>query len=350
MKRQVKKQTRQTTLSASSRFSVVLLGWVVPIGISLGQQPEWIVRGTDARYPQQLYFVGVGEGNSAKEAAADAKRALAEVFQVQVVSKLEQQQSSSLTENTKGHLEANDSSTANSSTELKTDTVLQGASIADGYYQESEKTYYALAILNRIQLGTQLRAHWQEGVDFLKGEYPKSLENPRLRTLNQLEKKVTELQNLRKELGIVLPAQALLPGAALVEKVATALPTLMNKLKESQQWTLKFASETPQGVRSRLRQCLSEAHFGIAADQRPSQTSSGTILVSSKTQHLVAPPGWARLSLRVDVKIVRLKLGQSACFAEGVGAAVTEDAARGKAEEALTSELCSKTTQILLQD
>lgn len=128
--------------------SAALIG-LFAFGLFAKRAPDWI-SGFSKKYPEQTYLIGIGLGENLDEARSAARAEIAKVFWAQIVqSSKEFKQETSIQQGSK--IETSAKVQAESETKVFTEDILQGVEIADTWFDEKNKTYYALAILDKLK-------------------------------------------------------------------------------------------------------------------------------------------------------------------------------------------------------
>ena len=137
-------------------------------------QPVWIKSRTSPTFPDKLYMLGIGFANKTKDRAADLQKAydaafdeIAKQIKSTVASQSSSQEYEVLSEN-KNSLEQK----ASAEIKVTTDVKLGGLKITDTYDDDDNNLVYALAVLNRMTAGNQLK----ETLTGYLNEYDRSLE------------------------------------------------------------------------------------------------------------------------------------------------------------------------------
>lgn len=123
--------------------------------MSSGDAPEW-VRGEPDMYPNFKYLSATGSASKAEQAKGRALSNLAKIFEVQI------REVSTTSQDTQTHKEdgvetVKSSARIASTVNLKTDKMVQGARIAEQWQSSADRTYHALAVLDRAQAGNNIR-------------------------------------------------------------------------------------------------------------------------------------------------------------------------------------------------
>ncbi|PIO49209.1 MAG: hypothetical protein CMR00_00585 [[Chlorobium] sp. 445] len=134
-----------------------LVLWCVTLSIALAQaQPTWVSTGKSPKYPQELYWVGVGQGMGAKaldEAKAKAKAEIAKQFKVTVSTKSKLVQTEKI-------VGSSALITSDLTDRIETEVEkmpLIGVEIAETFESKVTGKAFALAVLNREEFTNTLK-------------------------------------------------------------------------------------------------------------------------------------------------------------------------------------------------
>ena len=179
------------------------------VGLSCGttqrkgsESPPWL-SGSPPKYPPSFYLTAVGDGETAKDAEADAYVGISKIFQVKVKSQEESQER---------YIERNaqveeHKFSAESFIDLSTQKVLSQVRIAQTYQDPHTGRYYALAVLDRDQVGASLRDRInlldKEIEDLLKSKGENKLE--KVRVLKKTMDRLSLREALNSDLRVVDP-------------------------------------------------------------------------------------------------------------------------------------------------
>lgn len=119
----------------------------------LAQEKDWAKKNRSDKFPDARYLQAVGVGSTVDEAKSQAFIKLAQTIEV----KIQGEQTYSSTENISGKT-GETASSMTEKTRAKVDLQLQGLRIEDTDYNKKQKTYYALAVLDRKVAGEALQA------------------------------------------------------------------------------------------------------------------------------------------------------------------------------------------------
>jgi LPP20 lipoprotein len=138
---------------------MIRLPLIVAIGISLvgcastpSGPPDW-VSAKSSKYPDSQYLIGRGQADSQDDARNRARADLAKVLEVGVSAK-----STDVTSFSSGQEGAKTDSQVSRSVTTRTDQIVRGIQIPEGWQDPQTKSYYALAVLPRSQAAMGLRA------------------------------------------------------------------------------------------------------------------------------------------------------------------------------------------------
>ena len=163
----------QESKTMTKFISVVILIAVTSAGLAYSQ-PSWVKSRTSPTFPDRFYMLGIGFANKTKDRATDLQKAydaafsdIAKQIKATVASQTSLQDYEVLSDN-KNSLEQKTSAEIKVSTDVK----LGGLRIDDTYEDDDNGLVYALAVLNRITAGNQLK---ETLTDYLN-EYKRSME------------------------------------------------------------------------------------------------------------------------------------------------------------------------------
>ena len=115
-------------------------------------QPDWIA-GDSVRYKSTQYLIGRGQAVTQDDAKDRARADLAKIFQVAVISESEDIQKFKTEPAGPGQYE----SQVTRSISTRTEQIISGVQIAELWQDPASKSYYALAVLPRLQTAASLR-------------------------------------------------------------------------------------------------------------------------------------------------------------------------------------------------
>ena len=111
--------------------------------------PSWVSQRRDVRYPDLSYLIGVGVSDKDRS-AADENARIDLVKQIEVeLSGEETSFQFEASEKGEGHYTVSEGSNVKSTITSKVDIKMTGLTISERWYDEKEKMFYSLAVLNR---------------------------------------------------------------------------------------------------------------------------------------------------------------------------------------------------------
>lgn len=210
-------------LRLRSVFGIVLiiLSLFPAESLPADKKPDW-VDGPGGRYPEELYLVGVGFGDSRQGAENSAYAALARIFRAEVRSTTEEVENFKQREKTKG-VEVDRRIDIQSRTEVSTDKKLEQVRIAERWVDPTSQVHYALAVLDRSEGAASLRQkaaaaemeakEWESRARQAAGKLEK------VRSLRKAAAAAALGESYEADLRVIQPGSAA-PGLGLVSSAA----------------------------------------------------------------------------------------------------------------------------------
>lgn len=293
-----------------SLFKISVLLFVFPLlilssacmqstGSVATDMPEWI-QGEPDIYPNSSYLSATGSASKAEQAKARALSNLAKIFEVQIreVSTTKQDISTTKIENVET---VQLSQSINSTVNLQTDKMVQGARIAEQWQSSADLTYHALAVLNRAQAGTNIRGEMkrlddetQFALDQHKNRSDSLLKISDLNKANSLQ---NDRQTLQKTLKVIdvkgkgYPSQWSL--AELQEQLQKSLRALPLKTKAD--------SNGIGGINNILQGAASKSGFHVAGAHSKSHYLLSAIL---DAQQPIKKDAWYWLRATLSIELI----------------------------------------------
>ncbi|MEK6749118.1 MAG: LPP20 family lipoprotein [Pseudomonadota bacterium] len=195
------------------RLSVLVLATACSTGGGTRKNaPDW-VNGVSSRYSNSLYLIGRGESATLDDAKDRARADLTKSIEV-VVSEQTRDVQSFTRESKDGKVQEASQLDVTRAVQTRTDKVVRGIEIGDVWNDEKAHRFYALAVLNRHQVGSALR-----------------------QTIDQLDAETQALVGKSSQ------------ESALLRKLALAKAALEAQLtREGLQRTLQVIDTTGQGI------------------------------------------------------------------------------------------------------
>lgn len=127
--------------------------------MSTGDAPQWVNSEPDL-YPNFKYLSATGSASNPEQAKARALSNLAKVFEVQI-REVSTTTSDVQSQKSNGVESVQQSNRINSTVNLKTEKMVQGARVAEQWQNSADLTYHALAVLDRTQAGNNIRGEME---------------------------------------------------------------------------------------------------------------------------------------------------------------------------------------------
>ncbi len=261
--------------------------------------PQW-VKGEPDMYPNFKYLTATGSASKAETAKDRALSNLAKIFEVRV------REVSVATKDVQSHRENGEEAVSskqrlNSTVNVHTDKMIQGARIAEQWQSASDLTYYALAVLDRTQAGNNIRREMNrldEDTEFaLKQAEKRSSLLLKISDLNTASKLQQDRDTLQKTLKIIDVNGKGVPSsfnrASLQEQLKSAIRELPV--------TTAVIVDDVGGLANILQAAVSQAGFVPVSD---SGRSAYQIAASMNAQPVLQSDGWYWLRGTLKLELV----------------------------------------------
>lgn len=267
-------------------------------------KPDWV----DARskdYPTERYLIGRGEAERQAPARDRARADLAKIFQVAVVeqsSDIIKYSSHGIGRDAVKQLE----SEASRDIETRTEQVLSGIDIADIWQDPQDKSYHALAVLDRLQTGNRLRQEINQ-LDDVTDQYIGVAKNtPDLITRIGAASRAVQTQIQRDSSQRILKIVDR-SGVGVIPKYNLGkLVTDRDALVKRLTITPKVSQDGVGGLERILAGALASAGFS------PRSNNADYILDANlETQPIEDKEGWMWVRASLDINLLDTKTGQS---------------------------------------
>ncbi len=295
---------RNSKLIWLSAISIVLLQTACVgsagknVKASSGSKPGWVNNSDAGYYPNSQYLTATGSASKIELAKDRALGNLVKTFEVEVrestttrsdINVSVRDGSESYTKNQRLNQQIN----------LRTDKVVQGARVAETWFDKPVQTYHALAVLDRTQAGANIRGEMARLDQETDAELTRSgTQSDPLLTMASLNKAM-ELQNERL---------ALQKSLKVIDTSGQGKPAQWNLAElrgqlESQLQSLRISSEVDNDPLGRLAQALRSA-MGNAGFPAVNGSSDFTLVAGLDVQDLGLRDGWYWLRAKLSVKLV----------------------------------------------
>ncbi len=253
--------------------------------IKTGEQPDWLV-GEPAGYPNSAYVSATGSASKAEVAKDRALGNLAKIFELQV------RESSTTTQDVQSHKAGGVESVQStarvaSKVNVHTDKMITGARIAEQWQNPDDLTHYALAVLDRVQAGNNIRSEInrldRETAFIMAGV--ESRQDPLLKVADLQNAIVmqTERSSLQKSLKIIDLAGRGKPSAWNIAELTEQQQRVLRSLRMQSVVVTDSVGELGKVLQSAM------ANAGFA---QSSGSGGYTLSASMETQDAMRKEGW----------------------------------------------------------
>ena len=282
-------------------FSSLIVGGCSSTGKT---RPDWI----DAKskdYPSSRYLIGRGEAERQPRARDRARADLAKIFQVAVVEQsrdIVKYSSRGIGRDAVKKLE----SEASRDIETRTEQVLSGIDIAEIWQDKKDKSYHALAVLDRLQTSNRLRQEISQLDDVTNQHIATAQNTPDLITRIGAASRAVETQVQRDSSQRILK---------IVDRSGVGVIPRHNlgKLVNSRDALIKRLTITPKvsqdgigGLERTLAGALASVGFS-----HKNKNANYILDASLETQPIEDKEGWMWIRASLDINLLDAKTGQS---------------------------------------
>ncbi len=269
--------------------------------IALAGQPKW-VNDSSLEYPSAMYLVGRGVGSTAQEAQNRARGDLATIFEVRIEVVVQ----NSTTVAQSGKKEQVDR-LSSQQVSAKTDKVISGINIAEGWRDPVTQDFHALAVLPRVQASNSLREELSK-IDAgftLHMQAAKSADDPLLKigTLSQALQASINREGFQATLKIIDPSGKGVPASVSPASVQKQIDDTLKKIRIAPQIiedadTSEFTSLIKGGLAAAGFLTTSTANADLLLESKLTMTDMGYI------------DGWNWVRATVEVSLVEKASGR----------------------------------------
>lgn len=226
--------------------------------------PDWIA-GDSARYNSAQYLIGRGQAATQEEAKDRARADVAKVFQVAVVASSEDVQRSK--SDSTGTPQYEEQASRHIST--RTDQIIRGIQITEIWQDPNTKSYYALAVLPRLQTAASLRQQISQ-LDEATGDHiEQSRKNSdlflKIAAASLAVETEREHESLQKSLQIVDPTGRGTESKWNSAKLQSDLDELLKRVRIAP----KVSADSTPGLEEVVAGALANAGFMIETGRNP---------------------------------------------------------------------------------
>lgn len=264
---------------------------------SSGSKPDW-VNGDAGYYPNSQYLTATGSASKAEQAKDRALANLVKTFEVEV-----RENTTTRSDTNVSIRDGNESYTKNQrlnqQINLRTDKVVQGARVAETWFDKPVQTYHALAVLDRKQAGSNIQSEMARLDQETDTELSRSRSQSDPLLVMASLNKALELQNQRLGLQNSLKV---IDTSGRGKPAQWNLADLRGQL-ESHLQALRIATAVDSDPIGRLGQAIQSA-MGNAGFPAANGSSDFTLVAGLDVQDLGVRDGWHWLRGKLSIKLV----------------------------------------------
>jgi hypothetical protein len=226
--------------------------------------PDWVA-GDSAQYNSSQYLIGRGQAPTQEEAKDRARADVAKVFQVAVVVSSEDMQRSKSDSSGEEKYEQQ----ASRSISTRTDQIIRGIQIAELWQDPATKSYYALAVLPRLQTAASLRQQISQLDEATANHIEQSRKSSdlfqKIAAASMAVETEREHESLQKSLQIVDPTGRGTESKWNSAKLQSDLDELLKRVRIASQ----VSPDSTPGLEEVVAGALANAGFMIETGQDP---------------------------------------------------------------------------------
>jgi hypothetical protein len=227
--------------------------------------PDWVA-GDSAQYNSAQYLIGRGQAPTQEEAKDRARADVAKVFQVAVVASSEDMQRSK--SDSSGAAPQYEEQ-ASRSISTRTDQIIRGIQIAELWQDPATKSYYALAVLPRLQTAASLRQQISQLDEATANHIEQSRKSSdlfqKIAAASLAVETEREHESLQKSLQIVDPTGRGTESKWNSAKLQSDLDELLKRVRIASQ----VSPDSTSGLEEVVAGALANAGFMIETGQNP---------------------------------------------------------------------------------
>lgn len=284
---------------------------ILIIGLALGgcsttskTKPDWI-NAKSKDYPSNRYLIGRGEAARQPRARDRARSDLAKIFQVAVVEQsrdIVKYSSRGIGRDAIKQLE----SEASRDIETRTEQVLSGIDIAEIWQDQQDKSYHALAVLDRLQTSNRLRQEINQ-LDEVTNQHIATAKNTpdlitRIGAASRAVESQVERDSTQRILKIVDRSGVGVIPRHNLGKLVNDRDALIKRLTISP----KVSQDGIGGLERTLAGALASVGFS-----HKGKNANYILDASLETQPLEDKEGWMWIRASLDINLQDAKTGQS---------------------------------------
>jgi len=317
--------------------SVALIVFLCVQAAFAAKGPDWL-GGSSKKYPADKFLIGVGLGSGLDLARSNARAEIAKIFQARIIQSSE--------ETIREHSvqgSGNAGSTCENSNELNTrtstDDVLQGAEIAETYFDARKQLSYALAILDKGKMRRNLAREISDLEEIIESQ--EVLAQKAVSVVDEIRALNKSLKT-RDRKDVLLAKQRVVDPMPVPEvKTRLSRAEVYQRKEEASRkilFILASGSEDTRNLNGIIGERITGMGFNIA-DSTSVAGGESASLITVKSRIAVEPternnPDWKFYNWSANMEMSDLSNGGrviAAVTRQGQASHVTESAARDKA-------------------
>jgi hypothetical protein len=308
--------------------------------------PKWVM-GADPAYPEATYALGVGVGNDLDAARANARAEISRGFQARVQQTLTDVQTEGSSSLGRRQGPATGTQKSELTTKVATETLLEGVTIPQTWFDKKKGKYYALAALDkraaRQSLSNQITEK-EEGI------------HSRLDQLEDGGTALSKAKALAQALKIARERDALVARRRLVDPAPIAdlangsSTAQIDRQLASVLAKIEFRLDVDGGPKSRAKQAVagrvSEMGFRVTDDPKAPLCVKGEVAVKPFDR---GHPEWKFFHWDGTVQLLEGGKVIASSTPSGEEAALVESTAEAKARDAGDDGLATEAQKLISQ-
>ncbi len=262
-----------------SSICVVLSMIFMTACASAARRPSW-VKGTSSSYPDQKYVIGVGIGDDLDSARSSARAEISRVFQAHVQQTMTDVQTETSASVGKKRGPAKGTQESKMKTKVMTQSLLEGVTIADTWYDKRKKKHYALAVLDKTKTRRSLTEQITDKDESIQIY---------LSQAKAAQQPIAQAKGFAKALSASQDRDALAARRRLVDPAGMANLSSGNSTPEIQKMLddtlskIMFYIDAKPAPESHLKETVSEKitelGFKITGDKKSTSTNDNPVLI-----------------------------------------------------------------------
>jgi hypothetical protein len=308
-------------------------------------KPDWVDNGSSTKWHRAQYLIGVGSGDTSEIASANARKELAQSISSNVVSHLRNEKQSQIVSSLDGKTEGKDADRVNIGLEVKTNINLRGAEIVETYHDQSEKKYFALAVIDKLKAKNSYALEIKRLTSVAMGKFEQFKKDLRVSDGRELLGLLEKIESLQVEIMAFGSSSALI--SPISEKDREFVLDSIRSVEKKNSMLVELTSNQ-SGLFALLSDCLSRSGFLVT-------TAEGGVAKYRASYHLVENEveinvtGWRKADFVLSGVITRDAEKLGTVSAARVTTCRSHGGCIQKVQSDLVEEACSRTVKLIEQ-